>query len=207
MIQRIAALPLLLMICAVLLTMLVPDVAAEPVHGTVISVTDGDTVIIAHDGVPEKVRLVDVDCPEKSQPFGRAAKKYLSELIYLQDVTFDRTGKDRYGRTLATVVLDNGTNVNQELLRAGYAWVYRGRSKNPDLKIMENEAHNSKKGLWADANAIAPWHYRKAQKGLTSRKNPANVASPSGLINELLKEPTTPKMRRDASKVEHNDED
>jgi len=193
MIQRIAALPSLIMISAALLTVFVPDVAAEPVHGTVISVTDGDTVIIAHEGVPEKVRLVDVDCPEKSQPFGRAAKKYLNELIYLHEVTFERTGKDRYGRTLATVVLDDGTNVNQELLRAGYAWVYRGRAKDPALKIIENDARDSKRGLWADANAIAPWHYRKAQKELSSRKNPANIASPSGLINELLKERTTSK--------------
>lgn len=199
MIQQTATRPVLTLMCALLLTGSIPNVAAESVRGTVISITDGDTVIVAHDGIPEKVRLVDVDSPEKSQPFGRAAKKFLSELIYMHEVTVDRTGKDRYGRTLATVVLDNGTNVNQEILRAGYAWVYRGRAKNPALKIMENEAHNSKKGLWADANAIAPWHYRHAQKGLTSRRNPTNVANPSGLINELLQEPSTSKGTKNDS--------
>jgi endonuclease YncB( thermonuclease family) len=79
-------------------------------RGTVISITDGDTLTVACDGVPEKIRLVDVDAPEKSQPFGRAAKKYLSDLAYMHEVTIARRGHDRYGRTLATITLVDTPN-------------------------------------------------------------------------------------------------
>lgn len=160
----------------------------ESYDATVISITDGDTVIVSHDGVPENIRLLDVDCPEKGQPYGQAAKRCLKDMLYLHNVRINAKGKDRYGRTLASVVRDDGTNVNEELLRSGYAWVYRGRSKNAQLKEFERQAKLSRRGLWNDPEPIAPWQYRSSQKELSSRRNPANVSDPSGLIRQLLHE-------------------
>jgi micrococcal nuclease len=172
-------------------------------HGTVISITDGDTLTVACDGIPEKIRLVDVDAPEKSQPFGRAAKKYLSDLAYMHEVTVSRRGHDRYGRTLATVSLaDDGStskhattlhpadadslheSVNASLLAAGYAWVYRGKAQDPQFRTLEASARIAHRGLWADASAIAPWDYRKQAKLHTvTRQN-----DPDALVRELLHE-------------------
>jgi micrococcal nuclease len=158
--------------------------ADEPNAGTVISITDGDTVIVAHDGTPEKVRLADVDSPEKTQPYGRAAKRFISDLIYLQKVRIIRRGTDKYGRTLATLFLKDGTNVNEALLRNGYAWIYRAKSKNPVYRRSELAARDRHVGLWADPHPEAPWDYRKAQK------EPAKPEQNDfgGLIRQLLGE-------------------
>jgi endonuclease YncB( thermonuclease family) len=167
-----------------------PATAPQAFRATVISVTDGDTLIVARDGVPTKVRLVDVDCPEKGQPFGRAAKKYLNDMVYLREVTVDTAGKDRYGRTLASIKLPDGRRVNDELLRSGYAWVYRGKLRDKTMKQLEMNARTAKRGLWSEPNAIAPWTFRKSQREMASRKYPANVSDRAGLVKQLLNERT-----------------
>lgn len=181
-------------------------------HGTVISITDGDTLTVACDGIPEKIRLVDVDAPEKSQPFGRAAKKYLSDLAYMHEVTIVRRGRDRYGRTLATVTLADGRSprqlmpgsehqisahqsVNAALLEAGYAWVYRGKAKDPEFHTLEASARAAHRGLWSDADAMAPWDFRKQAKLHTvTRQN-----DPDALVRELLHE----RLRKPATAASH----
>ena len=95
-------------------------------------VTDGDA-ITARDGRVEKIiRLVGIDAPEvshkkreKGQPFSQQPTKYLGGLVLNQTVEIKEYGQDRYGRTLG-VVLATGKNVNLEMVKAGYAEVYRG---------------------------------------------------------------------------------
>jgi micrococcal nuclease len=157
---------------------------SAPTRATVISVTDGDTIIVARDGTPEKVRLVDIDSPEKSQPFGRVAKRALSDLVYMREVTITRHGRDRYGRTLATVTRKDGKNVNAELVRAGIAWVYKTAPPDSLYKGLESEARKSRRGLWSQPTAIAPWEFRPKKKLRTRERNDAD-----GLIRELLREP------------------
>ena len=80
----------------------------------VIGVTDGDTVTVRHEGRPERIRLVGIDAPEHGQPFGVLAKQAASVLAFGQDVTVRAVGRDRYGRTLAEVVLSDGRLLNHE---------------------------------------------------------------------------------------------
>lgn len=71
---------------------------------TVTRILDGDTLEVKNEGELIRIRLVDIDAPEKSQPFGQRAKQKLSELVKdANDVAVSSTGKDRYGRTLAKV--------------------------------------------------------------------------------------------------------
>lgn len=149
---------------------------------TVISITDGDTVIVARDGKPEKVRLVDIDSPEKSQAYGRAAKRFLSDLVFMREVKIERRGRDKYGRTLATLYLADGTDINAELLRNGCAWLYKAKGANTLYKNLMREARNSQLGLWAEASPIAPWDYRKAHG---TREQKTDMA---GIIRQLLGE-------------------
>jgi intein-encoded DNA endonuclease-like protein len=70
----------------------------------------------------------------------------------------------------------NGKNVNQSLLEAGYAWHYRKYCKESfcyDWIKLEQEAINSKQGLWADPQAIAPGDWRK---GFKNSKTPSQTA-------------------------------
>ncbi len=75
-------------------------------------------------------------------------------------MTVHAAGCDRYGRLLGEVVLPNGRSLNQELVRAGYAWWFRKYSRDIRLARLEEEARQDRRGLWADAAPQAPWEYR-----------------------------------------------
>ena len=98
-----------------------------PFRDHVIKVTDGDTVKLAGQG---SVRLIGVDCPEKSQPGGQEATAFTAKYLADQDVEVElcaRQPTDRYGRGLGLIYLRrNGQRIlfNAELVRQGYARVY-----------------------------------------------------------------------------------
>jgi endonuclease YncB( thermonuclease family) len=69
---------------------------------------------------------------------------------------------DRYKRTVAEIVLPDGRNLNQELVRAGLAWWYRQYArKEMVLRDLEQRARAAKRGLWSDPNPVAPWEWRR----------------------------------------------
>ena len=134
------------------------------VTGEVVVVKDGDTIVVLKDQEQITVRLGGIDCPESAQAFGAKAKQTASDLCFGKQVTLKTTGKDRYGRTLADVILPDGRSLNQELVRSGYAWWYRKYSKDERLGKLEAEAREQKRGLWSDAKPIAPWDWRAARR-------------------------------------------
>src|SRR5512140_981364 len=68
----------------------------------------------------ERIRLSGIDCPEKGQAFGKKAKQAASDLAFGKDVTIQTHGYDKYKRTRGDVILPDGTNVNQELVKQGW---------------------------------------------------------------------------------------
>jgi len=68
------------------------------------------------------VRLVGIDCPEKGQTYGKRAKQSASELVFGKQVKLQTYGLDKYGRTIADVILPDGTNVNHTLVKDGWCW-------------------------------------------------------------------------------------
>jgi micrococcal nuclease len=72
-------------------------------------------------------------------------------------VTVKVRDKDRYGRTVADVILPDGKSLNHELVRAGYAWWFRKYAPHDrELEQLEKEAREAKRGLWSDPHAIPP---------------------------------------------------
>ena len=133
-------------------------------EGKVIGIKDGDTFEVLRDGKPEKIRLSDIDSPESVQPFGKAAKKYASDLCFGKMVKVEpKKKRDRYGRILGTVYIDDSVNINAKMIAAGYAWRYK-YSKNKEYKGYESKARNSHSGLWADDNPVDPWQWRKDKR-------------------------------------------
>ncbi len=123
---------------------------------------DGDTIDVLHNRRAERIRLYGIDCPEKRQAFGSRAKQSTSHLAFGQTVTITSHGHDRYGRTIGDVILPDGKNLNQELVREGMCWWYRKYASNDTtLERLETEAMNARRGLWADPNPIPPWDWRK----------------------------------------------
>jgi micrococcal nuclease len=94
--------------------------------GPVVSVLDGDTIEVLRHQHPERIRLNGIDCPENGQAFGKRVKQAASELVHGKEVTFQTHGKDKYGRTIADVILPDGTNVNHALVNDGWCWWYYG---------------------------------------------------------------------------------
>jgi len=127
----------------------------------VVGITDGDTIKVLVDNKPVKVRLAEIDCPEARQAFGTKAKQYTADLAFGKSVRIITKGKDRYGRTLAEVILPDGKNLNKELVRSGLAWQYKQYSKTPEYKRLEEEARTNKRGLWVDKNPVPPWKFRE----------------------------------------------
>ena len=140
--------------------------------GTVIAITDGDTIKVLNDSRTYKIRLNSIDAPEHNQPYGQKAKEYLASLIFGKNVTVKVTGTDRYGRNLGDVYLGN-VCVNYEMVKAGYAWQYVQYSSDPVLAAEEAEARHAGLGLWQGKNPVAPWDWRKAQrqKAWTEKKS------------------------------------
>ncbi len=84
-------------------------------EGKVIKIADGDTLTILVANRQLRIRLSDIDTPERKQPFGRKAKQVLSELAFAKQARVIEVTKDRYGRIVGRVYVD-GTDVNRELL-------------------------------------------------------------------------------------------
>lgn len=112
-------------------------------------------------GRGEKVRLYGIDCPEKGQAFGNKAKQFTSKMVFGKEVKVKTHGCDRYGRILGDVFTPDGKSLNQELVRAGFAWWFRRYSDDANLKRLEAEAKANKRGLWADPHAMPPWEWRR----------------------------------------------
>lgn len=130
---------------------------------TVIGVSDGDTLTVMNKGRPLKVRLANIDAPEKAQPFGARSKQSLSELCFGRDATLDGAKKDRYGRTVAVVHCD-AINANVAQIRNGMAWVYTQYNHDAALPAIEAMARLSRLGLWSDRQPQEPWLFRKERK-------------------------------------------
>ena len=142
------------------------SIAAADFSGPVVSVLDGDTIKVLNGHHTERIRLSGIDCPEKGQAFGKRAKQATSALVFGGDVILQTYGKDKYRRTLADVLLPDGTNVNHELVKDGWCWWYRKYAPgNTELEELEKSARDEKNGLWQDPAPIPPWVYRKARRG------------------------------------------
>ena len=140
-------------------------------EGKVIGIKDGDTFEVLYDGQAEKVRLAEIDCPEKQQPFGNNARQYASQLCFGKMVTVTSSGKrDRYGRVVGTITTEEGLNVNEELIKAGLAWHYKDYSKSEALALLQQEAKAQKAGLWQEKNPVAPWNWRKHKRKMSREK-------------------------------------
>jgi endonuclease YncB( thermonuclease family) len=138
----------------------------------VVGIADGDTLTALCPGKERiKVRLAEIDAPEKAQPYGTQSRHSLSELCFHSTARIHRTGIDTYGRTLARVTC-NGTDVNAEQVRRGLAWVYDHYVKDARLYPLQHSARSARTGLWADPDPVPPWKWRRTR---SNRPKPARA--------------------------------
>lgn len=137
--------------------------------GKVIGVKDGDTVVILDEKakVQYTVRVADIDCPEKNQPFGKKAKWFTSSEIFGKEVKIQiknpNKPTDKYDRIIGYVLYE-GKNLSHELLKVGLAWHYKYYSNDQKMAKLEKIAINKKLGLWSEPNPINPHKWRKGKR-------------------------------------------
>lgn len=169
--SRIAIKAIFRIVSAVLLSLLLPSGQAfADFTGQVVKVVDGDTVHVLVEGDQlRKVRLTGIDAPERGQPYGRKSTEYLSSLIASRWVYVASNRQDRYQRDLGKILL-NDTDINLEMVAAGYAWwyrYYRDQQSVTDQALYEQAEDGAKDSgiaLWADKNPINPYRWRKGDR-------------------------------------------
>jgi len=131
----------------------------------VVGVSDGDTLTVLAAGDRQvKVRLYGVDAPETGQDFGRRAKQAASELAFGKAVRVRPARVDRYGRTVAEVMLPDGRDLGREIVRRGMAWHFvKYAPADKELASLQAKAKEAKRGLWSQPGAVPPWHWRSGQ--------------------------------------------
>lgn len=169
-----------------LLPTLMSDARADELRGKVVGVTDGDTITVLDSNYQQHtVRLFAIDTPETSchaktpsgkdeacvengQPFGKAAKKSMSNMVFGKEVVVQLESGSTYGREIGTVFVD-GLNANLAQVQRGYAWVYRqytkGMSKVDKYALFDAEDNAKRQGLglWADSDPTPPWKWRHSK--------------------------------------------
>jgi endonuclease YncB( thermonuclease family) len=154
---------------------------AQSLTGIVVGVSDGDTITLLDQNKQQhKIRVAGIDAPEKKQPFGQRSKEHLSALVFkkLVEVVGDKT--DRYGRTVAKVMVarpdcnspdcPRSEDAGLRQVEAGLAWWYRKYAKEQTredrvlYETAEATARTRGMGLWSESDPIAPWDWRHPKR-------------------------------------------
>ena len=144
-----------------------------------VGVTDGDTITVLVGTQQIKIRLGGVDTSERGQDFATKAKQLTSSLVFGKHDNILPEEKDRYGRLVARVRVDD-KDVSLELVKAGLAWHYKKYSSDPGLAAAERRARTEEVGIWSLANPLPPWEQRRGSSGNWERA--PESSSPSGTV-------------------------
>lgn len=158
-----------------------PCAATHCLSATVVGIADGDTLTLLINDAgrrsEKRLRLTEIDTPERAQPWGARARQALADKVFQREVQVASAGEDRYGRLLGRVYL-GGRDVNREMVREGHAWVYRRYSS--DIWLLDDERHarEARLGLWSlpEAEQVPPWEWRRNGRPRTAAVTPANAA-------------------------------
>ncbi len=118
----------------------------------VTKVIDGDTIDI---DTGERVRLICIDTPEYYDEGYEEAKEYLEDLILNKKVKLEKdiSETDKYGRILRHIYLEDGTFVNELMVKQGYAeayWYEPDTTLCPTIQKAEDYAKDHELGIWEE---------------------------------------------------------
>jgi len=134
-------------------------------------VHDGETIRAEGHGIEILVRLAGVEAPRKLEEEERTAKdlaleakSYLAEMTLNKVVVVEGHGLDESNRVLGVLFIGK-VNVNLEMIKAGYAAVYRGDPPHPLYLVpylkAEEIAKRTKRGIWS--NHSRPPNHRQSK--------------------------------------------
>lgn len=142
--------------------------------GIVTRVFDGDSFIVISATSQERieVRLMDIDAPERAQPYADRSRDALIKLIEGRRVFVDVIDIDRYQRKIAKVYREpDRLEVARALVHDGHVWVNRRYAQDKSLATLEDAARSKRVGLWSlpTAERVPPWEFRR-RAGVAAKK-------------------------------------
>lgn len=162
-------------VLAALLPLFLATAQSQTLPLQVVRVLNGDTLTVQDAQKRErKIQLSGIDAPEGGQVFGNQSTRALSDCALGKLATIDGDKVDRFGRTVARVIVD-GVDCNLRQIELGMAWHAKkyaheqSATEAVSYAAAEQIARTSKKGLWIDPNAVAPW--------IWPRSSPADKAA------------------------------
>jgi micrococcal nuclease len=140
-----------------------PDAPKDAVPAKVVRVSDGDTFVATVNGRRERIRVIGVDTPESVapnqpvEPYGEEASDLANQYLDGETVRLagDAEPRDRYGRMLAYVWLEDGTFWNALLVAEGYAQqltIPPNVTYERLFRRLVSEARREDRGLWSQEN-------------------------------------------------------
>jgi micrococcal nuclease len=138
---------------------------SAPFQAKVIGVSDGDSITVRAGNETIRIRLAQIDAPERDQPWGHRSQQELMRLVGRKTILVSPQDSDRYGRSIANIKVD-GLDVNQAMVKRGAAWAYIEYARDDTMAQLEGRARSSGQGLWAktEDRPIAPWEYRRQSR-------------------------------------------
>ena len=145
----------------------------RPVPVAVVSVQDGDSVIVRLPGSRRdesvRVRLYAIDAPERDQQYGREARGYLRRLVWNRnDLILEPMDTDQYGRLVGVLFyksVGRRRSINRLMVQQGLArWYSQFGGHGLGLEQAEQDARERRRGMWASQRQVAPWEHRRTQR-------------------------------------------
>ncbi len=159
---------------------------AETFNAKVIAVMDGDTIMVLRGNQKIKVRMANIDAPEKDQAFGKQSRDSLLEMVGKKTVQIDSQAVDQYGRIVGQIKVD-GLDVNQQQVKRGMAWEYSHYHTDKTYIGLQSDAQQARRGLWTQTSPQAPWQWRKLHPSVKptapTHQPAASPASPKVLYD------------------------
>lgn len=126
-------------------------------------VYDGDTVKLRNADIEFKLRLADIDAPERNQAYGKKSRRALAKLCKGNNifVTAQIVGTDKYHRSLGRLQC-NHIDASTYLAEHGLAWHYAQYSSDVSIYNAALKARQQKRGLWKSKNPTPPWVWRQS---------------------------------------------
>jgi len=144
--------------------LILPSYSRADFTAIVISVAEGDKLTISHKGRNQTIRLLDIDCPELKQPYGKQARNVTVAFVGGREVVVRGLHRNRQGLTTAEVLLQDGRNVGYELVKEGLAWVKPETPGGRGLAEVERISRAEGKGLWSEPRPVPPWQWKLKKK-------------------------------------------
>jgi endonuclease YncB( thermonuclease family) len=142
------------------------NATAWTLAGRVVGIADGDTLtILDAEKRQHVIRLQGIDAPEKTQPFGSASKRHLSDLAFGLEAVAECGKTDRYRRNVCRVMV-GAVDVCLAQVRAGLAWHFKRyereltEERRRTLTHAEASAREEHVGVWSASDQLAPWDWR-----------------------------------------------